>query len=86
MAMIVKHKSSNGHFVLVGVGFGAYSSARPGAFFGDWLPAEKSGEITMAAVAFPDGRILWCDTKELELVSIDGQSVRDVLKPFLSAK
>ena len=34
----------------------------------------------MAAVAFPDGSILWAPSDELEVVSVDGKSPEELLQ------
>lgn len=84
MATIVKLRNSDKHAILVGVGYGMYESARPNAFFGDWLPSESSGSSQMAAVSTASGEILWCASEDLEVVSIDGQSPASLLQPYLN--
>jgi len=81
MATIVKLKGKEHHAVLLGVGYGMFQSARPGSLFGDMFPTEKSGESMMAAVSGADGKILWCSTEDLEVVSVDGSSPFDLLRP-----
>ncbi|MCH2206635.1 MAG: hypothetical protein MK132_12275 [Lentisphaerales bacterium] len=59
MATIVKHKESGKHSVLTGTGFGAYRSASTystGIIFVDGHKSD-SGELSMIAVAFPNGEI-----------------------------
>ena len=82
MATIVKLKNSDQHAILVGVGYGMFKSARPNAFFGDILPKEHYGESEMAAVSTATGKILWCRTEYLKIVSVDGQKPADLLQPF----
>ena len=84
MATIVKLKNSDKHAVLVGVGYGMFKSARPSAFFGDLLPSEKSGESQMAAVSTASGDILWCSSSDLTIISIDGESPRKQLEPYIT--
>ena len=84
MATIVKLKNSDKHAVLVGVGYGMFKSARPNAFFGDLLPSEKSGESQMAAVSTASGDILWCSSSDLTIISIDGESPRKQLEPYIT--
>ncbi len=82
MATIVKLKHSNHHAILLGAGYGQYSSARPGAFFGDAFPVEKNGSSEMVAVSSADGKILWCESSELVVVSVDGQTPAQLLAPY----
>ena len=82
MASIVKHKKSEKHFLLIGTGYGAFQSARPGMFFGDLLPTQSEGVTTMVALGFPNGKILWCDSREVELVSVDGKSPSEILSAY----
>lgn len=84
MATIVRHRKTNTHLILVGTGYGSYKSARSGILFGDLAPSEKRGVETMVAVGFPDGRIAWCDSSELQIVSVDGQAPDAILAPFRS--
>jgi hypothetical protein len=50
MATIVQSKRDGKNYVLLGTGFGAYKATRPGVFFGNLIPDEDEGQITMAAV------------------------------------
>ena len=74
MATIVKHKDTGEKYVLLGTGFGAFKATRPGIFFGNLLPQEESGELTMVAVCDRDGRIGWIHSEELTVVEIDGMA------------
>ena len=51
MATIVRHKGDGRCYILLGTGFGAFRSARPGMIFGDILPNEEQGEYTMVSVS-----------------------------------
>ncbi len=86
MATIVRHKESGKHFVFLGTGFGAFKSARPGAFLGRMLPTEDEGVMTMVALGFPDGRILWSDSTQIEVVSVDGQPIKELLRPYYQSQ
>ncbi len=79
MATIVKHRRTAGRYVLLGTGFGAYKATRPGVIFGNLLPAEDAGEVTMAAVCDADGRIGWTASDDLQVVEIEGRSPADIL-------
>lgn len=78
MATIVQHNDTGKHLVLVGTGYGAFQSNGPG----DYLSKQYSGEMTVLACAFPDGKILWCDSKEVTVVEVDGQSPAAILSKY----
>ena len=82
MATIVKLRDSDRHGILVGVGYGMFKSSRPGMIFGDIAPNEKSGESEMAAVSTATGQILWCPSKDLTIVSIDGKAPSEHLQSY----
>jgi len=82
MATIVKLRDSDRHGILVGVGYGMFKSSRPGMFFGDLAPTEKSGDSQMAAISTATGEILWCPSKDLTIVSIDGKAPSDHLHSY----
>ena len=82
MATIVKLNNSDKHGILVGVGYGMFKSSRPGMFFGDIAPNEKSGDAEMAAVSTATGEMLWCPSKDLTIVSIDGKSPSEHLQSY----
>ncbi|MEO0415425.1 MAG: hypothetical protein AAF226_10795 [Verrucomicrobiota bacterium] len=82
MATVVRHNTSGNHFVLVGVGFGMYRTARPNAFFGEILPTEDGGEAGMVALCLPNGEIKWANHSEVTVVSIDGRSPQELVDPF----
>lgn len=82
MATIVKTKNSNVHGILVGVGFGMFATSKPGMFFGNLTSDEKSGQSEMAAVSTAEGEILWCETADLTIVSVDGEKPSALLKPY----
>ena len=84
MATIVKVNDSDLHGILVGVGYGMFKSARPNMLFGDLLPSEKSGNSQMAAVSTAQGKILWCESERLTIVSIDGKKPGEHLKQYLA--
>ena len=79
MATIVSHTPSGKKFVFLGTGFGAFQSSRPGILFGNLAPANNQGEYTMAAVCTKEGKILWCESSELQVVEVDGQNPSELL-------
>ena len=79
MAVIVRHKSTNKDYVLLGTGFGAFKSSRPGLFLGDLFPTEEKGQITMVALCNQQGEIRWAQSEDVTVVSIDGQQPQELL-------
>ncbi len=86
MATIVKLKKSDSHAILLGVGYGQFRTARPDTLWGNALAKETSGESPMVAVSSAVGKILWCRSEELEIISIDGESPIEILRPFFAKK
>lgn len=79
MAIIVRHNDQpDGQFVLLGAGFGMFKAMR-GATLGDILSKQDEGEKTLVALCGTDGQILWADSSEVTVVSVDGQSLDVVL-------
>ncbi|WP_127586234.1 zinc ribbon domain-containing protein [Paenibacillus koleovorans] len=79
MAMIVRHKPTGAHYVLLGTGFGAYSSRNSSFLGGDLFPDEDYGEVRTAALSDAQGNILWLPTEELQVLEVDGRSVEQLL-------
>ncbi len=79
MAIIVEHKDSGKKYILLGTGFGAFKASRPSVFFGDWLPKEESGELTMVAVCDNQGQIGWISSEELTVVEVEGRRPAEML-------
>lgn len=79
MPVIVRHKESHARYVLLGAGFGAYKTSRPGLLFGNWGPSEESGDKRVVLVSNADGEIGWIESELLEVESIDGQTAAAVL-------
>ena len=82
MATIVKIRGKDYHAILLGVGYGMFEASRPGMIFGDLFPSEKSGESMMAAVSTSEGKILWCNSEDLEVVEVDGDKPSTLLSPY----
>ena len=81
MAVIVEERETKRRFVLVGAGYGAYMSERPGLFLGNWLPDQKSGTHPMVAVCTHDREIGWFYSDQLRVVTVDGKTPADLLSP-----
>ena len=79
MATIVQHHQTGRRYVLLGTGFGAYSSSRPGVFFGSLSPDEDSGTMDMVAVCDEAGQIGWVHSRELAVVEVDGRPPGELL-------
>ena len=79
MATIVRHISSGQRYILLGTGFGAYKATRPSLFFGNWAPAEETGQVTTVAVCNAQGQIGWIHSDELEVVEVDGVAPGELL-------
>jgi hypothetical protein len=79
MSTIVRHNRSGKRYVVIGAGFGAYSSMKSHWLFGDLAAEKQSGEITVIAVCDDRGRIGWVDSDDLEVVEVDGRAPADVL-------
>ncbi len=86
MAIVAKLKSSGIHVIVVGTGYGAFESARPGRILGDLIPSYQSGRLGMVAVATKTGEVAWCPSSEIEIVEIDGVAINEVLQGFRSAE
>ena len=80
MAVIVQHKKSKNRYVLLGAGFAAYKSTRPGAITGSWAPVTDGKEVRAVLVCDAAGATLWIESDALEVVSIDGQTAAEVLE------
>ena len=81
MATIVESSFHNQRYVVVGSGFGMWEQTNPHWFFGNAAPVEKGGTVSVICVADRQGQISWIDASVLRVVSIDGQSPEDALRP-----
>jgi hypothetical protein len=79
MAVIVADKGSAERFVLLGTGYGAFESSRPDLFFGNLMPNEKSGSISVVAVCNADGEIGWVPPESVEVIEVDGKPLSEIL-------
>ncbi len=74
MAVIVQARKTGKKYVLLGTGFGAFKATRPDLFFGNLMPKEEEGQITMVAVCDAEGKIRWAHSDDLIVVEVDGSS------------
>jgi hypothetical protein len=81
MAIIVLHKDSGKHYVLIGTGYSFFKDSRPSFLGGSLFPHEEEGELKCAAISDENGTISWAQTDELEVIEIDGVRIREILKP-----
>jgi hypothetical protein len=79
VATIVKHTETGERLVLIGAGFGAYQSKKPHAFFGDWVADTESGSHEVVCVCNSDGLIGWMYSNEVNVISVDGTPIRDLI-------
>ena len=79
MATIVQHTKTGERLVLLGAGFGLYQSKKPHAFFGDWVADTESGEREMVCVCNSAGLIGWMHSNEVNVVTVDGAPVGDLI-------
>ncbi len=79
MAIIVKHIKSGKRYALIGAGFGAYKSSRPGVMLGGLAPVEDKGEIPSVLLCDQQGDTIWVFSKEIRVVSIDGELPAELL-------
>ena len=79
MAIIVTHKKKGGRFILVGSGFGAYKAIRPSVFLGHLAPHEEEGTVRVVLLCDHRGAVAWIDSREIEVLSVDGQTPGELL-------
>lgn len=84
MATIVLHKPTGKHYVLIGTGFGAFSSRSSSFLGGDLFPNEEYGEIQTAALSDAEGCIIWLPTENLQVLKVDGKHPGEFLEQSLS--
>ena len=82
MAVIVVHKVTGDHYVLVGTGYSYFKDSRPSFLGGALFPHEEEGELKCAAVSDEYGVISWVQTNELQVFEIDGVRIGEMLRPY----
>lgn len=79
MTVIVKHIPTGRRFVLVGTGYDAIHPEQSINPIGEAKAVKDAGGYALAAICDEDGAIYWCETKELVVESIDGQTPLEIL-------
>jgi hypothetical protein len=79
MAILVRHKKTNGRFAVLGANFTMWKTARGSALFGDLFPVERQGAARVLTVCGADGVIQFGDADEFVVEAIDGRSPQDLL-------
>ena len=80
MATIVQHKKSGKKYILLGSGFGAFQSKKPNWLLGDLMADVSQGEFAMVCVCDENNKIGWLESSGVSVVSVDGQTVGDLLQ------
>ncbi len=70
MAIIVEHLKSKEKFILLGSGYGSYST---GASLG-------TGTNTRLCVSKGDGSVWWVNDEDVQVISVDGKRPDEILK------
>lgn len=78
MSVIVKNKSTQKKYILLGTGFGAYKAIRPSLIGGNLLPHEEEGMIKVVAVCDYKGDINWINSDNLQVIEIDGIKISEI--------
>ena len=76
--IIVEHKASKHHFILIGTGYGHAQSCKPSFLFGALLPDHSEDTHLMVCVCDRKGRLGWCPSEDVRLISVDGIDVNNV--------
>ncbi len=79
MAVIVRHTESGSRYVLLGGGYGAWSSSRPSLMFGGALPEDRSGDVRVALVCDENGHVAWVESECLVVENVDGRHPSAIL-------
>lgn len=81
MATIVRFDQKT-HYVLLGTGHGAWASLSQSFLDGTAVPTTGGRSESVVAVCDSHGRIGWFPSNRLEVVSVDGQSPRELLASY----
>lgn len=81
MATIVEDSTTGQRLVLLGAGFGMYSSSHGHVMWGNLAPERKEGSKSLVCVADESGAVGWIDSQNVRVVSVDGQSPTRLLQP-----
>ncbi|BAQ92905.1 hypothetical protein [uncultured Mediterranean phage uvMED] len=83
MATILKHKKTNEEYLLLGAGYGRSHGAynlREGETVGflDTKHKPRTLEETKICVCKKDGKIIWVQEDDLEVVRVDGKTLDSI--------
>ncbi len=84
MAIVVVHKATGRHYILIGTGYSFYKDSRPSFLGGVLFPHEDEGEAMCAAICDEKGTISWAQTSELEVIEVNGVKVREILSSYIN--
>jgi hypothetical protein len=79
MATIVRLKSADKHFIVLGAGFGMFRTASASPVLGGLFPHKKGGEEELLAVTDEEGHAGFLPIGDVVVVSVDGESPADIL-------
>ena len=79
MATIVQHTDTGKQFVLLGAGFGMFQSKKPNWLLGNLAADVEGDECALVCVCNSAGMIGWLDSKEVNVVSVDGKPIDQLL-------
>lgn len=76
---VVQHQQSGVYYLLLGTGFGAFATARPGLIMGNQMPIEKRGEYAMVCLCDATGAIGWMPSDAVKVLQVHGQTLNEAL-------
>lgn len=79
MAIVVENSKDKKRYIYIGASYSYYKDSRPGAFGGSLFPHEEEGEFSGVLVSNEKGEIMWVDTAEISVISIDGKTPGEIL-------
>ena len=74
MAIIVEHLKSKEKFILLGSGYGSYSSST------GTIGGYNEGTKTRLCVSKGDGSVWWVNDEDVQVISVDGKRPDEILK------
>lgn len=80
MAIIVKRKTTDETFVLLGTGFGKCQSEKPNWLYGNIIPDTDAGEVQIICACNADGDVFWLEAKSVQVISVDGKKPKAYLE------
>jgi hypothetical protein len=79
MATIVQHTETGEQYVLLGSGFGMFQSKKPNWLLGNLVADVNGAECALVCVCDASGLIGWLDSEEVNVISVDGKPVSELL-------